>query len=698
MISSSGRTLGGTGLFVTSRRVPRSAPEAADLRLQLLRRGDAVVAVTALLVMMIIIPARMRFAPLGAAGNPALLLGMLLFVWYVAVRLVPWQRPPLPGQGARVLLALFGLSVLVSYVAAMTRPISGAEIRAADRGVLTVGAALGLAFTVLDGVPDRARLDTLLRRLCTAGTVLAIFGLLQFYFHFDINGYIRIPGLSGGGQSFISGRDGLVRVAGTASHAIEFGVVLAAVLPLALHYALYAPPEGRRNAWLKVAVIGLTLPMSVSRSAILTIGIALLVLVPSWPARLRRRALLLSPVALAAMQVASPGTLKTIFDLFLNIGNDDSAAGRTADYATAGVYIDNSFWLGRGYGTFLPEKYRVLDNAYLGHLIETGVIGLGVLLLLFVGTFVLARRLRRDSEDPELRNLAQTLAGAVIAVGVSFVTFDALGYAMVFLTTFLLIGSVGALMRLEGLRRTGDGSAPHRAAGRPWPGAGLPHPGIWNLPALALRRWYVALAVALLVAAGMLHVRSARGTYEATAALAVFPQAGSALNPYQAFNLSNQTIVRVVAERVNGRGFVVDLNRAERGAEYVVAAETIGTPENPGAPDAPTVIVTVWSSDPDVAVAKMRELATQVGTTLQDVQQAAAPESNARLTAVPALMPGRASLVTGNSKRALGMVLVLGLLGLMFVLPMTERLFARAGRWRAAYLATHPRPSIRKAA
>ncbi|WP_131784765.1 O-antigen ligase family protein [Protofrankia symbiont of Coriaria ruscifolia] len=689
MTSSIERTLGSAGIFITPRRVSLSAPEAADLRLQLLRRGDAVVAVTALLILMIIIPARMRFAPLGAAGNPALLLGMLLFVWYIAIRLVPWQRPPLSGQGMRILLTLFGLSVLISYVAAMTRPISGAEIRAADRGVLTVIAALGLAFTILDGVPSRERLDVLLRRVCTAGTVLAIFGLLQFYFHFDINAYIRIPGLSGGSQSFISGRDGLVRVAGTASHPIEFGVVLAAILPLALHFALYAPRDGRRGAWFKVAVIGLTLPMSVSRSAILTIGIALLVLVPSWPARLRRRAVLLSPVALLAMQVASPGTLRTIFDLFLNIGNDDSAAGRTADYATASVYIDHSFWLGRGYGTFLPEKYRVLDNAYLGHLIETGIIGLGVLLLLFIGTFVLARRLRRDSQDPELRNLAQTLAGSVIAVGASFVTFDALGYAMVFLTAFLLIGSVGALMRLEALRRIDDRSAAHPAVSRPWSVVSLPHPGIWNLPSLAVRRWYVVVAVGLLVVFGALHVRSVRGTYEATAALAVFPQAGSAPNPYQAFNLSNQTIVRVVAERVNGRGFVVDLNHAARGAEYVVAAETIGTPENPGAPDAPTVIVTVWSSDPDVAIAKMRELVTQVGETLQDVQETAAPSSNARLTAVPALMPGRAALVTGNSKRALGMVFLLGVLGFMFILPMTERVLVRAGQWRAARPATH---------
>ncbi len=683
MTSSVERTIGGTGIFFTPRRVPASAPAAQELRLQLLRRGDAVVALTAFLVLLIMIPARMRIAPLGAAGNPALLLGMALFIWYVAIRLVPWQRPPLAGQGSRILLALFGLSVLISYVAGMTRPISGEEIRSADRGILVIMAALGVAFTVLDGVPSRERLETLLRRLCTAGTVLAVFGLLQFYFDFDINTYIRVPGLAGGGQSFISGRDGLVRVAGTASHAIEFGVVLALILPIALHFALYAPEGRRRRAWFKVVVIGLTMPMSVSRSAILGIGVALIVLLPSWPARRRRLALLLSPFCLAAVQVASPGTLRTIFELFIHIGNDDSAAGRTADYTVAGDYIRDSFWFGRGFSTFLPDKYRILDNAYLGHWIETGIIGLSILLLLFVGSFLTARRVRRGSQEPELRNLAQTLAASILAACVTFVTFDALGYAMVLMTVFILIGSVGALVRFEALRHAEEGSAPAGRADLPWSVLDLPHPGVWNLPALCLRRWYAFVAVVLLVAVGVLHVRSVKGTYEATAALAVMAQGASAPNPYRAFHLSNQTIVTVVADRVNGRGMVVDLSKRGPGAEYLVAAESTGTPENPGTPAAPTVLVTVWSSDPEVAVAKMRDLVKQVGVALKSVQETAAPSSDTRLAAVPALMPGRATLVTGSGKRALGMVLLLGMLGLMFTLPLTERVFTRAQRWRA---------------
>src|SRR2546430_13733022 len=65
----------------------------------------------------------------------------------------------------------------------------------------------------------------------------------------------------------------------------------------------------------------------------------------------------------------------TLFrSLFTGISRDDSALSRTDSYAVAGAFISRAPLLGRGPATWLPP-YRILDNQFLGSLIEIGVGG-----------------------------------------------------------------------------------------------------------------------------------------------------------------------------------------------------------------------------------------------------------------------------------------------------------------------------------
>jgi O-antigen ligase len=91
----------------------------------------------------------------------------------------------------------------------------------------------------------------------------------------------------------------------------------------------------------------------------------------------------------------------------------------------------------------------ILDNQYLGTLIETGVIGLLALILVFVVPLLCARGVRRRSARPETRDLAQSLAAAVMVGMLSFATFDGLSFPMATNLLFLLLGCCGALRRLE---------------------------------------------------------------------------------------------------------------------------------------------------------------------------------------------------------------------------------------------------------
>ena len=171
------------------------------------------------------------------------------------------------------------------------------------------------------------------------------------------------------------------------------------VFPLALHFAFTARTTLRRRmTWLSVVLMAMGIPMSLSRSAIVGLAAALLVVVPTWSRRHQLQALVVVPIFALVMRLIVPGLLGTIKSLFTNLGNDPSIQGRTDDYDVVGQFISQSPWVGRGFGTFLPSKYITLDNQYLGSLVEVGVFGLAALALLVIVGFFTARgvRLRGD--------------------------------------------------------------------------------------------------------------------------------------------------------------------------------------------------------------------------------------------------------------------------------------------------------------
>jgi O-antigen ligase len=219
-------------------------------------------------------------------------------------------------------------------------------------------------------------------------------------------------------------------------------------LPLAIHQARHAPPGLRRRRWLQVALIGATLPMTVSRTAIVGLLVGGIVVVCSWPKRDRRLAYLVSLCSALVMEAVIPGLLGTLRGLFLGIGTDASAKERTAAFNLAGPLISHHFWLGKGFGTLLPQIYFFTDDQYLNTLVEIGAIGLLALLTLFVAGWSVARSVRRMTTDEESRHLAQCLAASIAVAAATYATFDALGFEIAAGLTFLLLGVIGALWRL----------------------------------------------------------------------------------------------------------------------------------------------------------------------------------------------------------------------------------------------------------
>jgi len=395
------------------------------------------------------IPSRLVFTPFGGAGAPSTILGAAFLGWYLLNWLHPASTLYRGRQPIRLAGVLFFCAILAAYISATQHTLQTVSLNGADRGLILGAGWLGVTLLAADGTGSLDRLKTLLRRLVLGATAMAALGIMQFSTGLNAAQYIVIPGLTAR-QPYtdIQYRDSFGRPSATAIHPIEFGFVLAMILPLAIHQARFAPHGLRVRRWLQVALIGTALPMTVSRSAILGLGIGMIVILPTWPRRDRWMAVLVMICSLFALRTVIPGLIGTLRNLFLQIGSDSSTLSRTAAFSHAAPLLSQHPWFGQGFGTFVPQTFFYTDDQYLNTLIEIGVLGLLTVFGLLASGWACARSARRASADPEIRHLAQCLAASVAAAILGYATFDAFYFPMAAGLTFLTLGCVGALWRL----------------------------------------------------------------------------------------------------------------------------------------------------------------------------------------------------------------------------------------------------------
>jgi len=508
-------------MTILTTRPERTSPES---RRTSQASRDVVSFLSLYAVLRVVLPSQYVIGPLGGAGQPAQLLGLGIALWWLADWLGQPRSRSRVGQPLKRFAFVFLVAVLASYLVAALRPLSSAEQLAADRAVLNVIAWIGVMLAAMDGITSRSRLDTLLRRVVLLGGLESILGIVQLLARQSFVQYLQLPGLSNTGvDPLLLSRGSFLRPVGTAISPIEYGVFLSMVLPIALHYAV--SDVGRRTflaRWFPVGAIACALSLSLSRSAIICTAVGFAVLLPAWPPRLRRRVYLAAPAFAAVLAVALRGFVRTVLNLFAGIQSDSSTVSRADSYAVAWSFITRAPVFGRGMGTFLPE-YRILDNQYLGSLIELGVVGLACMLLLFLAGAVTAWQLRRpmvmpDGHTPATSRLGPALAAAIAAGCVSFAFFDAFSFPMVPSTLFLVFGCVGALQRLtleDAEKYSGGVSAaatPLRPSNRPV-GGGVRGMTIWSLADTVRRLWPLAVVGLIATFVGSYIAATAPGVY-----------------------------------------------------------------------------------------------------------------------------------------------------------------------------------------
>lgn len=426
----------------------------ASLPQPLQRGADGATLVCLFVLSLLLLPARLAVAGLPLSLTLAEIMTLALGLVWLCAQMINTTGVAKGGNPVRTSIFAYGLILLAVYGYTTNLYLPSDELNLADHTLVLYVGYVGLTLMMCDGISGRERLDFVLKAVVLAGTFAALVALLQFRFDFDLTEYMKPPGFRESSveevPSVIS-RSDLRRVAGTLGHPIEFGALSAMLLPLAAHLAFQARDRGRPAVrwWICTAIIAAGLMFSVSRTAVIGLAGAGLILFLGWPARRRIISLGVLAVFLGFMKVLVPGLIGTFYSLFAGAGNDSSIMFRTHDYPFAMREFAKSPIFGRGLGTWYPFEHQVFDNQYLLSLVETGLLGTLAFVGLVLCGIVVALRVRHLSTDSNVRNLGLTIAACLVIPLLGAATFDLLSFPGITSVMFLLIGATGALLRFE---------------------------------------------------------------------------------------------------------------------------------------------------------------------------------------------------------------------------------------------------------
>lgn len=311
-------------------------------------------------------------------------------------------------------------------------------------------AVLFLVVSVLRSLDD---VEFVVRMLVAGGAVVAFFALIESRTGYNVFNHLAqiVPILRfvGGGETIERGSR--LRVFASSQHPIALGAALAMLVPL----GFYMWRRTGRARWACATLLLLLGSLAtVSRTAIVMLGVIGLVFVWLRAREIKRLWPLIFP-ALIVVHFALPGALGSFRLSFAPKGGlvaqQANASVGSGRLATLGPSLHREFvpnpLLGEGFGTRIttPDatvpvpNAPILDDQWLGTLLETGVIGALCLLWLFV-QFI--RRLGREAKaDRGPRGwLLACLAASVAAFAESMLTYDALSFTQVTFILFIFIG------------------------------------------------------------------------------------------------------------------------------------------------------------------------------------------------------------------------------------------------------------------
>jgi len=381
--------------------------------------------------------------PLRGHGSPARMLAyicmLLVVVGFLKARATPKQT--MPSTGTLLLLGFLFLQLLTYAMGLMD--VGNAVVESSKtRTALITLADVGVALYIIQSVHTfRQRsivLGTLVAGLAFACTV----GILQGLTPLDLRFMLVPPGFVENLEaSGLSVRGAAVRVLGTSDHAIEFAVVAAATVPLALHFARFGSTPIRRQLSTIACVLAfMSVPLAVSRTGVITLIGALVFYAFSMRLRFLGNAAVIGVGILLFYKIVYPGPLNSLISTITGSGTDDSIRTRTEDYEAVQEQFRADPFFGLGLGGYPPTEFRYLDNQWLQAIVQGGLVGLTAMVVLTVGGIVgITSSLRRSTTERD-RDQSYAIGAAFIGCLASSFTFDLFTFQQATFIVFILFG------------------------------------------------------------------------------------------------------------------------------------------------------------------------------------------------------------------------------------------------------------------
>ena len=401
----------------------------------------------AFLAMLFLVPFDAMAITAAKLDRPLLIL--IVGLWLVALALLRGEtRPRLSGtllHGAVLLFVVTAvLSVLLNADALRIHGEFGLGVK---KLVLLVSFATVFLISASALRPAEARafvpLITGLGCVAALGTIWEYrMGYNAFY---EIGGKLIPGGLELPAIAHELDSTGRIVVLGPTIHPLAVTQLLAMTVPFAVVGGLYASTRRRGILYLLATLILLAGVFATQRkTGPIVLGSGLLTLIVFRP----RQMLRLAPAGvllLLAMPVIAPSALGSLRDQLAPGAATStlSSRDRVSDYDAIGPEVLNHPALGRGWQTYEPERYRVLDNQYLSILVGSGWIGVAAFAFLLIAALVVCTRAIR-TDDPARAPPALAVAAAVTMMAVGSSTFDTIAFAVVPYTFCLFLGLAAA--------------------------------------------------------------------------------------------------------------------------------------------------------------------------------------------------------------------------------------------------------------
>ncbi|HMJ33990.1 MAG TPA: O-antigen ligase family protein [Baekduia sp.] len=410
-----------------------------------------------------------------------LLIAGITVAWLLSILVEPRMR--IRKTGLSVPLLGFFAATLMSEAVNVGRIGYlgvGSEV---VKGITFLTSFVVVVYVVSSLVTRRRDLEMLVRVLVVGGTFVALAAIVESRTGINIFDKLHkvFPPLKLEQPVVLNasdegGRGGRLRVFASAEHPIALSAALAMLVPLAIYLA---KRDGRWQWWLAAGAMAVAVVSTVSRTGIVMLMAIFVVYLCVQPAATRRALPLLLPM-LIAMHVAVPGAIGGLKSSFFpqgglvaqqQYGAGTRGSGRLADLGPGLAEWRNRPWFGQGYSTRITDidnphyNAPILDNQWLGLLLEIGIVGAGLLMWLFCR--VIRRLSRFARRDPTahgwlLAGLAASLTGYVVGM----FTYDAFNFTQVTFLAFILVGLAVAALSPDPVRDPHDAeaAAPARVA------------------------------------------------------------------------------------------------------------------------------------------------------------------------------------------------------------------------------------------